>query len=228
MDTENYFGDCPSCGPHRNLCVRGHHEVIFRDMNIKCWGKIHFRILECRGCNFVFFQKKEILPNFEHIAINPESIEDGIHAETILYYPAISRRSLPDWSYTLRLKDEILGSLIEDVYGALNADLRLSAAIATRTVFDRASELHGIDPGASFGEKLDALLSNGKISGNEREALKILIDAGNAAAHRGWRPTYDELETMLPILETFLYRTFILESAATQLKTNIPTRHKRI
>jgi hypothetical protein len=117
--------------------------------------------------------------------------------------------------------------LFGDIYGALTADLRVPAAIAARTVFDRASELLGVDPAISFSEKLDELAVRGKISIDEKEALSILTDAGSAAAHRGWRPKPHELDTMILIIESLLHRTFVIGDAAKQLKASIPVKLKR-
>ncbi len=82
----------------------------------------------------------------------------------ITHYPAPFKRVAPEWTYDLDLADRELGSLLGDVYGVLNAELRVLAAVAARTVFDRASELLGVDPATTFAEKLDELTKQGKIS----------------------------------------------------------------
>ena len=145
----------------------------------------------------------------------------------INHYPAPSKREPPEWLYYLDIVDRELGSLFGDIYGALNAELRVPAAIAARTVFDRASELLGVDPAISFAEKLEALQTQGKISTDEKDVLSILTDAGSAAAHRGWRPKPQELDTMILIVENFLHRTFIIGDAAKRLKESVPVKPKR-
>ena len=93
-----------------------------------------------------------------------------------------------------------------------------------RTSFDRASELLGIDPANTFAEKLNELTKSGRIGTTERDNLDALTDAGSAAAHRGWRPTLRQLDTMMSILEAFLYRTFVLEEEVKRLKPAIPPK----
>jgi hypothetical protein len=44
----------------------------------------------------------------------------------------------------------------------------------------------------------------GKIGRSERETLEILTDAGGAAAHRGWKPTVKQLDTLMTVGEQFL------------------------
>jgi hypothetical protein len=57
--------------------------------------------------------------------------------------------------------------------------------------------------------------------------LDILTDAGGAAAHRGWKPKPDQLNTVMSILESFFHRKFVLESEAERLKAQLPPRQKR-
>jgi hypothetical protein len=102
--------------------------------------------------------------------------------------------------------------------------INVLSAIGIRTVFDRASELLGVEPNKGFAQKLDDLLAQGKIGVDEKATLNVLTDAGSAAAHRGWRPTPEELGTMISIIEAFLYRTFLLGEDAKRLRDAIPSR----
>jgi hypothetical protein len=94
------------------------------------------------------------------------------------------------------------------------------------TVFDCSSEELGIDPGLTFDKKLAELQAKGKISVDERDTLRVLVDAGSAAAHRGWRPEIEELNTMMDVVETFLHRTFTLDDGIKKLKAAVPARSK--
>src|SRR5882672_2137367 len=59
-----------------------------------------------------------------------------------------------------------------------------------------------------------------------KQTLDALTDTGSAAAHRGWKPSLEELNTMMSIVEHFLYRTFILGEAAKKLKASVPEKPK--
>ena len=144
----------------------------------------------------------------------------------VTYYPAPAKRKRPDWFSLLDL-DPTLYSLLNETYNALDVDARVLSATGARTIFDRASELLKVHPALTFKEKLDHLQNKGHISASERAHLDILTDAGNAAAHRGWKLTADQLNTVMSIVETFLHRKFILESEVKQLKAQIPRRKKR-
>ncbi|OAN78206.1 hypothetical protein A8B82_10710 [Sulfitobacter sp. EhC04] len=95
-----------------------------------------------------------------------------------------------------------------------------------RTTFDRAAELLGINPGLSFEQKLAELKSVGFIVETERNVLAVLIDAGSAAAHRGWEPTAKQLEAMVTLLESFLHRSFLMEEISEDLRAKVPQKQK--
>lgn len=227
-ENEIILGHCPSCGPDRYADVVGQHASRFDDDENGIWGHTDFRILECRGCKSSYFQIDEVFSeNIDHRR-NPVTNEwEEYLPNQITYWPSPAKRERPNWAYNLDVCDRRLGSLFGDIYGALNAELSVPAAIAARTVFDCATELLGIDPAITFGEKLDALFDSGKISADEKVSLGILTDAGNAAAHRGWRPKPSELETIISIIEAFLHRTFVLSNEAREIGASIPPKPKR-
>jgi hypothetical protein len=220
-------GHCPKCGPDRFADVKGELAISEGDEEAGAWLSTTFRILQCRGCETPYFKKSSIFSeDVEHYQ-NAYGEWETHAPETVSYWPAPSRREPPRWINAIGAKDTDLGNLMNDVYGALNADLRVPAAIALRTVFDRSSELLGVVASLSFAEKLKALVDQGKISRDEQGTLTILTDAGSAAAHRGWRPTVSELETMASIVESFLHRTFVLGDDARKLEAGIPKRTPR-
>jgi len=112
------------------------------------------------------------------------------------------------------------------MYTALSNDLRVLAAIGARTAFDRSSERLGVATTLTFAKELDRLVEMGKISKDERDTLGVLVDAGNAAAHRAWRPKPKELSTMIDVVEAFLHRAFILGDGIQNLKAAVPPKRK--
>lgn len=233
-------GHCPNCGPDRLANVVGHHHSRYYDETSGIWGEVDYRILQCRGCELAYFQKDEIFS--EDWENDPDTGESYIprkitHWPAPPAPPAPAKRKRPDWASPklelfsgvseLFAIDSDLDSLFDNIYVAMNNDLRVLSAIGIRMTFDRASELLGVDPAKSFAEKLLELVKLGRIGVNEKDTLDILTDAGSAAVHRGWKPGPEELDTMMNIIETFLYRTFILDAAAKRLKQNVPARQKR-
>jgi hypothetical protein len=68
--------------------------------------------------------------------------------------------------------------LLDSTYKALEHELGVLAAIGMRVVFERASELIGVEASKSFAKKLDQLRADGHIGAAERERLEVLTDVG--------------------------------------------------
>ena len=132
----------------------------------------------------------------------------------------------PEWFNAIEGVDELLSAILTETYRALDNDMPISAAITMRTAFDRVTELLNIAPRLGFGDKLSALHVKGEIALRDKDVLEPLIEAGNAAAHRAWTPTAEELTTMLLILEALVHRAFILSKQAKARKGRTPSKQK--
>ena len=200
-------GHCPRCNQNLNA------DIVASESRKKQWdedeyGKMEeidtYRILQCRGCETLYVQ---------HRYWFSES-QDPPHATHWPPPPA------PDWVH--QLDDVTLQDLLREVYGALNASHRVLAAIGARTALDRAMVLNGAEEASGFGTKIGQLREVGVISEHENQMLSKLTDAGNAAAHRGWKPQPEELTTLIDGMEDFLRRTLVLKSAVNAI--NVPPR----
>ncbi len=220
-------GHCPNCGPARFADVVAEHtDHEEGDDEYGTWAETTSRILQCGGCKSVYFQEVYVFSEDFGYDEGPDGQPIMRYNERITYYPAPAKRKRPDWLTFLDI-ERILYGLLKETYDALDVDAHVLAATGTRTVFDRASELLKIDPSLTFKEKLDLLQQHGHIGASEREHLDLLIDAGSAAAHRGWKPSTVQLNTIMSIVEAFIYRTFVLDAEAKKLKKQIPDRQKR-
>lgn len=218
---------CPDCGPDRWALVRAEFVNDVDDGSGTVWWRTEHRVLQCPACDRVYHQTDQIFSEdytYGRDEAGEESIEYG---HTIKHWPSPIKRETPAWVERLPLIDIDLHRLLVELYGALEADLTVLAAIGARTVFDRGSELLGIDPAIKFEEKLQKLVTDGFIGSTERDALAVMTDAGSASAHRGWRPTEEQLETMLQILEAFLHRNFVLRTDLAELTNAIPAKPRR-
>lgn len=221
-------GHCPNCGPDRWADVVGCAEHRDHDEHHIVWLQTEIRILKCRGCESLYVVKETYFSEDWDAQPNPETGEQEFYIPpTVTYWPGPSVRAVPDWALKLEVIDATLGSLFNDIYVALDNGLNVLAAIGIRTVFDRASELLKVDPELSFVEKLKALADAGNIGAMEQESLGALTDAGSAAAHRGWKPTAEEIDAMASILEAFIYSSFIVPAHTAALKSKVPQREKK-
>ena len=116
-----------------------------------------------------------------------------------------------------------LRELLKEVYIAIHNDSRRLALMGTRTLIEILM-VKEIGDSGTFGQKLDALREKGVISENGRSVLSIALDAGNAAAHRGYKPNREEMEAVLDIVENLLEATHHLKHVAEELRKKIPPR----
>lgn len=216
-------GHCPNCGPARFAdVVSSYTDTEDLEPALGIWAQTTSKILQCGGCRSVYFQEVYIFSE------EYERDENGdiSYSEHITFYPSPAKRKRPEWLSYINLENHLY-DLLDETYKTLNVDARVLAATGARTVFDRASELLKIDPALSFKEKLEVLHERGHIGKSEMEHLSVITDAGGAAAHRGWKPSLRQLDTVMSIVEAFIHRAFIIDAEAKKLKAQIPKRKPR-
>lgn len=227
-ESEILKGHCPNCGGGRKAFIRAKHTVEHADEGDGTSASDTGLILECCGCERVYFRRDYWFSEWDEVVDHPRTgqamMERGVQTA---YWPSQIARQRPKWLDAIRERDKSLGLLLDEMYSALDADLRVLVAIGARTAFDCASELLGVDPAIRFQEKLDRLGADGRISIDEEGTLEVLVNAGSAAAHRAWRPKPEELNTMIDVVESFLHRSFIVGDGIAKLKASVPTRPKR-
>jgi len=176
----------------------------FSGDNVK-WADT-YAVVQCQGCDTVSFKHTHW---FE-----PSDNWD------ITEYPPPSRRSLPEWHESL--PDDIQ-SLLSEVYHALAADSRRLALMGARALVDMLMVSHVGDTG-TFAKRLSALQNAGFIGERQQEVLRAALDAGSAAAHRGYRPSSSQLNAVMDIVENLLSATYHLRSLAKRLRDETPHR----
>lgn len=218
---------CPSCGAGRNCFIRGRHS------NTEDATAIPGQVYECRtgilfqccGCSTIFYGEEYYFSEVEHDVYDPDTEEMRMEpVVTVKYWPTVEGRGRPEWFGQLVAVDTQLKNLMDELYLALDNGLLVLAGIGVRTCFDRITELVGVPTHLTFSGKLDALLSDGRIGVTERDIIAALIDAGSAAAHRGWRPSSEDLRMMMDVLEQFTHRNFFLRTESVQLRGRVPAR----
>jgi hypothetical protein len=224
---------CSNCGGPRNCDIRGSHDVNYDDEHM--WGRTTWYILECRGCERVFVQTCSINSEDVDYYYEQDGSTGGTYNETLNYWPALSKRKRPDWMSEAGVDADNVDALDEalvELYGALDNDLHMLAAIGIRTTYDIASELLGIDSNLTFAKKLQALIDAGHIGKVDKDRIETMVDAGSASVHSGWRPNPNELETMMDILEHFIDEAFVaparkakLDAKAARVKKVVPPRN---
>jgi len=216
---------CPQC--KKDTRVSTLFERIDRwDDGLYINGVIEHYAFQCNGCEAVFLARSTSNSEDYIEAVDPhtgEPVTEYVDSKSFL--PAVPNTPTPSWAgFRLALHDETLHHLLSSVYKAMNNEMPVLAAIGMRTSFDRISELLEVDSELSFAKKLDALRKQGHISEVQKEFLEMLVDAGSAAAHRGWKPEPQHLETMLEVLEALIRDHFILKNEIAKFKGLIPKK----
>lgn len=211
--SETEIAPCSMCGhetKHAVLLTREKDEILDAgDLGgLIVTGSIEFSLLECCGCETICLRQ----------TYNDHTAPDAIQ-EPRYFPPPLSRRR-PKWMGLIPPK---MSSLLSEVYTALASDGRRLAMMGARTVVDMIMTDKVGDIG-SFQKKLERLESDGVISRTNRQYLASALDAGSAAAHRGHFPTAEAVDLVMDIIENLLEATYVLPSAAEQLKRETPPR----
>jgi hypothetical protein len=211
---------CYKCGIQTNQVVR------FEDSNFDTnaiyaaeketelgWvvEKKDFIFSTCKGCDS---------NNLEVITyhIGPNGKEREVNKNLL---PGKSKKQIETWIFKLN-KQYI--ELLSEVYGAFNNYNYILAMMGLRTVID-IFIVENIGDKGSFKQKLKLLKSDGYISNGQFELLDMSIEAGNASAHRGYKPSEESLISVMEVVEHLL-KPLALQSKISKLKNEIPHRNK--
>jgi len=138
--------------------------------------------------------------------------------ETDYYPPRVSRRP-PPWEFSLPKEWQ---SLLSEIYRALHADSRRLAMMGTRALVDMYMNDAVGDVGG-FERKLSQLVTAGYLADQDRKILTPALEAGHAAAHRGYLPDVDQVNHVMDIVENLLQK-HTLTTSAEALTRETPSR----
>ncbi|MHA3115273.1 DUF4145 domain-containing protein [Acinetobacter sp. ANC 4635] len=119
-----------------------------------------------------------------------------------LSFPNFNNNSLKNkkWSFNLP-EDDML--LFFEVITAWDKGLYILSLSGIRTLIDRYMVKLVGDIGG-FKTKLKKMLEENHINKKQYELLDIVIEAGNAAGHRGFKPDKDMLDNLLHVVEDII------------------------
>lgn len=167
-----------------------------------------FLMLECCGCEEVMLKRSFWFSEADEV-------------ETEYYPPRVSRRR-PSWVDTLPTD---YTSLLDEIYSALHADSRSLAMMGLRTLIDLfISRKLGDSP--RFEEGLKELVRQNYVTQASSRIIEAAVEAGHAAAHRAHKPTAEQLNAVIDIVENLIQHDLLTESAEVLRKT-IPGRPPR-
>lgn len=165
--------------------------------------------VSCRGCKTA--------------AIREKIIKDNTEEDQLIYKPPRLWIQRPKWVEDLDSIDPTIYGLLLEVYSAANDDQFRLLSMGVRSALDHVMTYLVGDIGG-FEKKLDEMVKKKHISENQKDLLLIVIDAGSATAHRGFRPAPALLEQMIAVMETIIRQLYLVGPMLETLKTQIPPR----
>lgn len=163
-------------------------------------------ISKCQGCDGI---------NFKHILRT-----DRNGTDRVFHFPKKPIRQIPNWIIKLPMK---YVEVLQEVYNSINDEAFILSLIGIRTVLD-IFIVSKVGDSGTFKNKLDQLVANGIITTTKRQVLEAAIDAGNASAHRGYKPEKEVLFQILDIVENLL-QSEIVDRSLNKIKEKTPPRN---
>ena len=219
---ERFF--CNQCKGKTKHFVRAQHGVVSRDTKSGTSFEERALIIECCGCENLALVKKSHFS--EHVGWYEDPVTGREYQEEYwdeAIYPPVSYRPAPPWFDDL--PDKTLRDISAEVYKSLQSESYFLAAFGARTLLDRLIVLTVGDQG-NFTKGLTKLQSSDMLSAHEREVIGPALEAGHAAAHRGWAPTQDQVAVILDTVEGLIHRLLVLPKLSEELNEAVPGRGK--
>lgn len=221
VNIEKFF--CNRCKFMTNHFIRAEHKT--DDYESKSGTNLISRycVVECCGCENIALVKKTHFSEHYDYYEDPttgKEYREALWDEEI--YPPVTYRSSPSWFEDL--PDVTLREISGEIYKSLQSASHYLATFGSRTLIDRLIVLTVGDKG-NFPKGLQALQDEGKLSSQERDILNPVVEAGNAAAHRGWAPSKEQIAVILDTVEGLIHRLLVLPTLAEELKEAVPGRN---
>ncbi len=203
------------CRCHCNTCGddREHDEISissFPELNSERIVVTHeITAVSCRGCKTA--------------AIREKIVKDGSEITQLIYKPQRLWLQQPNWVEKLEEVDNTIYGLLVEVYSAANDDQFRLLSMGVRAALDHVMT-YLIGDAGSFERKLDKMVEKKHISENQKDMLLVVIDAGSATAHRGYKPPRDLLEQMIAVMQIIIQQHYITGPMLQSLKLKIPPR----
>lgn len=134
-------------------------------------------------------------------SIRKKGVWDKDKLFRIYHYPQFGEEVFPEWTKQLPTP---LMNLVWEVYAAQYNGLNRLALMGIRAIVDVFAVAKLGDVG-SFNKKLKGLKEGGHVSNTQYSALEILVDSGNASAHRGFSPAPEQVSACLEVVESIFF-----------------------
>lgn len=194
-----------------NTCRRETaHEVQWKHLGGVNVPRDDVRFVRCCGCG--------------DLTLRREHLDGNAVIDSVTFQPPRLWRRPPDWLSQLEPRDPDMHGLLVEIYSAANGEQTRLLAMGVRAALDHLMMLMlGSDKG-TFKHKLDEMVQKGHLTKQQRDNLDIVIDAGSASAHRGFKPPVELLDEMIAVTEGLVRGYYITGPMLNTMKAHIPPR----
>lgn len=214
----SHCNQCSGVTAHKVL----HSEVLEDEDEERFYSYEAFETQACGGCGALKF----VVRSADDSDRSGEYDEAGhpLFFESERSFPPVPFRRRPSlgWNGIPQKIQRVL----HEVYAACDSKLLTLAAMGVRTIIDTFADLNVGDVG-TFDQKLDELLEKQFITKQDRQYLSVVVDAGNAAAHRGGIFSAEQVNHMLDTVEHLLQARYTFKEPSRALKKATPKRRRR-
>jgi hypothetical protein len=221
MSPDMIKSHCNACGRETNHHVlheerRTGREPYADDEYFDWWE--HYRTLRCAGCDTISLRIDSTDSRFED--------DDGSPKIFTRCFPPRIFRPKPIWhsdpALFLTCPPEIK-ELLDELYVCLQNDCVRAAAMAARALLEHVFVDTCGDQG-TFKKNVEAFQNAGHLSDTQRQLLETALNAGHAAIHRSFKPSKDDLVTVVSMVESLVELLYVQKHRVEQLRKRIPPR----
>jgi hypothetical protein len=174
----------------------------------------------------------DILNEISHLSDDELEEHDRSPRGTFVrVYPSRVSRKEPDWLELFDLfgngDESKLAALLREIYAAADGGQHRLAAMGIRALLEQIMIMQVGDFGG-FDKKLEKFQEDGFISSGQREAMRAVLDVGDAAMHRAFVPNPEQLTTCLDICEGVMSVVFSHIKEAKRISGAVPPRKARL
>ncbi len=218
-DMKETKAHCNACGGERSHKILCSEESSWREPDNSMSGDDRYEMLKCSGCGSIKLRHREWC--------SEDCDEKGRITPRTRYYPPAIFRPHPRWFFDLMLEVSLdegnIHDLLAEIYVALRNDQRALAAMGIRALLEKVM-VEKVGDHSTFSANLKAFETEGYVSRIQRERLETILEAGHAAMHRLYKPSKEDLITLVDIAESIVESIYIHHSKVEQLKKGIPPR----
>ncbi|WP_159007488.1 DUF4145 domain-containing protein [Bradyrhizobium sp. S69] len=194
------------------------HKILFETAQYEEETVEKYAMIECCGCG-------RISMGYQRVWKYDGSVDND-------YFPSPVSRKEPNWVYWVwlgqfRASDEKeaakLMFLLREIYRAVHGGQYRLAAMGIRALLEQVMIMKVGDL-PTFNDKLDAFQRDGYISAIQRGSMRATLDVGDAAMHRGFVPTEQDLNVALDVVEGVMAPIFGHANEAEALAKRVPPR----